>query len=80
MMTFTVVNANASSVAASSSITQAGIFLGAGAGPVLLGWFIDRTSFPASWVLVAVALLAAASIVAIVGLRTQQQRQFSLRP
>ena len=72
MMTFTVVNANTSTVAASSSITQAGIFLGAGIGPVLLGLVIERTSFQASWALVAVALLLAASIVTIVGVRSQR--------
>jgi len=71
MMTFTVVNANASTVAASSAITQAGIFLGAGLGPVVLGWVIDNTSFQASWALVSAALLIAAAIVTIVGQRTQ---------
>jgi cyanate permease len=51
---------------------QAGIFLGAGLGPILLGWTIDQYSFSTSWVGVSVLLLAAASIVTIVGLRTQQ--------
>jgi MFS family permease len=72
LMTFTVVNANTSTVAASSAIMQAGIFLGAGLGPILLGWTIDQYSFSTSWVGVSVLLLAAASIVTIVGLRTQQ--------
>jgi cyanate permease len=68
------VNANTESVAASSSITQAGIFLGAGIGPVLLGLAIDATSFHASWLIVAVALLTAATIVTVVGFRTQRQQ------
>ncbi len=72
LMTFTVVNANTSTVAASSAIMQAGIFLGAGLGPILLGWTIDQYSFSTSWVGVSVLLLAAASIVTIVGLRTQR--------
>lgn len=72
LMTFTVVNANSATVAASSSITQAGIFLGAGLGPILLGLVIDKTSFQASWALVSVMLLLAASIVTIVGVRTQR--------
>ena len=72
LMTFTVVNANAATVAASSSITQAGIFLGAGLGPILLGWIIDTTSFQSSWGLVSVMLLLAAAIVAMVGMRTQR--------
>jgi predicted MFS family arabinose efflux permease len=74
MMTFTVVNANTESVAASSSITQAGIFLGAGTGPVLLGLVIDATSFHTSWLVVAAALLVAATIVTVVGLSTQRRR------
>ena len=72
LMTFTVVNANTSTVAASSAIMQAGIFLGAGLGPILLGWTIDRYSFSTSWVAVAVLLLTAASIVTLVGMRTRQ--------
>lgn len=73
MMTFTVVNANTESVAASSSITQAGIFLGAGTGPVLLGLVIDATSFHTSWVVVAFALLIAAVVVSMVGFKTQRR-------
>lgn len=72
LMTFTVVNANSATVAASSAITQAGIFAGAGLGPVVLGLVIDATSFQTSWALVSVALLVAAVIVTIVGVRTQQ--------
>jgi predicted MFS family arabinose efflux permease len=78
MMTFTVVNANTDSVAASSSITQAGIFLGAGLGPVFLGWVIDATSFHVSWLIVGGALLIAATIVTIVGLSTQRSRRIAV--
>ena len=67
VMTFTVVNANIATAAASSSITQAGIFLGAGAGPVLLGWTIDRAGFEASWLLVACALALAAAVAGGIG-------------
>lgn len=74
MLTFTVVNANTESVAASSSITQAGIFLGAGVGPVVLGLAIDATSFHVSWLIVAVALSTAAVIVTVVGFRSQRAR------
>ncbi len=76
MMTFTVVNANTETVAASSAITQAGIFAGAGVGPVLLGAIIDATSFSTSWAVVSLALLTAASIVAVVAVRTQGRRAF----
>ncbi len=79
MMTFTVVNANASTVAASSAITQAGIFLGAGLGPVVLGWVIENTSFQTSWAVVSLALLIAASIVTIVGRRTRPGKTIDQR-
>jgi MFS family permease len=75
LMTFTVVNANTSTVAASSAITQAGVFLGAGFGPILLGWTIENTSFDMSWALVSAALLIAASIATIVGIRTRRPTQ-----
>jgi MFS family permease len=71
LMTFTVVNANVATAAASSGITQAGIFLGAGAGPVVLGWTIDQAGFGASWLLVAAALAVAAVIVGGVGMRVR---------
>jgi MFS family permease len=71
LMTFTVVNANAGTTAASSAITQAGVFLGAGGGPIVLGWAIDRWSYDTSWTLVAASLLLAASIVTAVGARTR---------
>jgi hypothetical protein len=70
-MTFTVVNANVVTAAASSGITQAGIFLGAGAGPVVLGLTIERAGFGASWLLVAAALGVAAAIVGGIGARTR---------
>jgi predicted MFS family arabinose efflux permease len=71
VMTFTVVNANVVTAAASSGITQAGIFLGAGAGPVVLGLTIERAGFGASWLLVAAALGVAAAIVGGIGARTR---------
>jgi cyanate permease len=63
-MTFTVVNANIGTPAASSAITQAGVFLGAGIGPLVLGWLIDNVSRAASWTTVAVCL-AIASIITL---------------
>lgn len=73
LMTFTVVNANAGSAAASSGITQAGIFLGAGVGPVVMGRLIDEYSFAASWTVVAGALLVAAAIVSVIGTRSREK-------
>ena len=64
LMTFTVVNANIGTPAASSAITQAGVFLGAGVGPLVLGWLIDNVSRTASWTTVA-ACLGIASLVTL---------------
>ncbi len=72
LMTYTVVDANRRSVAASSAVTQAGVFVGAGAGPLVLGWVIDRGSFDAAWVTVSVALAAAAAIVGVLGSRARR--------
>ncbi len=69
LMTFTVVNSNRSSVASSSAITQAGVFVGAGAGPLFLGYVIDRGSFDAAWVTVALGLAGATAIILVVRAR-----------
>lgn len=66
LMTYSVVNANAGSAASSSAVTQAGIFLGAGLGPVVLGRVVDSWSFRAAWLIVAVLLTVASVIVATV--------------
>jgi MFS family permease len=69
LMTFTVVNANRGSVASSSAITQAGVFVGAGAGPLLLGFVIDRGSYDAAWLTVALGLAGATAIIFVVRAR-----------
>jgi MFS family permease len=67
LMTYTVVNANSGSAAASSGITQAGVFFGAGVGPIVLGWVAETWSFDMVWLVVAAALGLAAVTVAFVG-------------
>ena len=67
LMTFTVVNANASTAAASSGVTQAGVFLGVGLGPIIIGWVITNVSFQASWLLVSAVLAGGAATAAAVG-------------
>lgn len=63
LMTYTVVNANPATAAASSGVTQAGVFAGAGGGPLLIGFLIERYSFSTVWVVVAGALVAATILV-----------------
>ncbi len=67
LMTYSVVNANIGTPASSSAITQAGIFAGAGLGPMVLGWVVSARSFDAMWLVVAAALAAATLVVGAVG-------------
>ena len=71
LMTFTVVNANIGTPAASSAITQAGVFLGAGIGPLVLGWLIDNVSRTATGITVAVCLAVASVVTLRVGRSTR---------
>ncbi|MDF1596014.1 MAG: MFS transporter [Acidimicrobiia bacterium] len=70
LLTFAVVNANRGTVATSSAITQAGIFLGAGAGPLVLGAAIERWSFSGAWVAAGIGLIVSSVVVGSVGVRT----------
>ncbi len=67
LMTYSVVNANTGTAAASSAVTQAGIFAGAGLGPLVLGWVVATWSFSAMWLVVAGALAVATVVVGSVG-------------
>lgn len=69
LMTYTVVRANRASAASASAITQAGVFVGAGGVPILLGVVIERWSFRGAWVTAAVGLAIAALVVGSVGRR-----------
>lgn len=69
LLTYAVVKANTSTAASSSAVTQAGIFLGAGLGPVMLGAIVDNWSFQAAWVTVSVLLATAALVVGTVAIR-----------
>jgi MFS family permease len=69
LLTYTVVDADRSSAASASAITQAGTFVGAGGGPLLLGAVTEWRSFDAAWMVVAVALATGAVMI-----RTAQRR------
>ncbi len=75
LMTYAVVNANRGTAASSSAITQAGVFVGAGAGPVVIGWVIDIGSFELGWLVVAVAMG-----IASLGTRTVGRRAVAAGP
>lgn len=72
LMTYAVVNANTATAASSSAITQAGIFLGAGLGPVVLGAVVDNWSFRAAWLVAAALLAVASSVVLSVAVRRRR--------
>ncbi len=80
LMTYLVVNANTTTTASSSSITQAGIFVGAGVGPLVLGWLVETVSFDAMWRVVAVALAVATLVVGSVGRAALEGRPAAPRP
>ena len=70
-MTYTVVNANRKTVATSSAITQAGVFVGAGLGPLLLGAVIERWSFDGAWLTAAAGLVISSLLIGWLGRATR---------
>jgi cyanate permease len=74
-MTYTVVRANRASAATASAITQAGVFVGAGGVPIILGVVIERWSFDGAWITAAVGLVIAAAVVGTVGTRAAYQNR-----
>ncbi len=75
LMTYSVVRANAGSVASSSAIAQAGVFVGAGLAPVLIGLLSEQVSFRAAWLLVAGALSVAALTIGGLARRVEKVPQ-----
>ena len=63
LLTYSVVESDPEAAAATSSITQSGIFLGAGIGPITLGWIIETWSYRTGWLLITGFLVVAAAIV-----------------
>lgn len=74
LMTYTVVRANRASAASASAITQAGVFVGAGSVPIVLGAVIERWSFSGAWMTAALGLVIAAFAVGAVGWRVSRDR------
>lgn len=62
LMTAAVVGSDREVAAATSSITQAGVFVGAGGSPLVLGLVVEHWSFSAMWLVVSVSLLAGAAM------------------
>lgn len=63
LMTFGIIRANQGRPAGSTAITQAGIFIGAGLGPVGVGWLIENQSYEAGWAVTGMTLFIAAAVI-----------------
>jgi len=61
LFTYSVVNANTATAAASSATAYAGVFAGAALGPIVVGEIIDRASFEASWIFIGGCLIVASA-------------------
>lgn len=71
LLTFTVINANTGTAAKSSSVTQAGIFLGSATAPLILGAVADARGFTAMWPIVSGALLISVVVIGRVARRAR---------
>ncbi|MBU1492434.1 MAG: MFS transporter [Actinobacteria bacterium] len=65
LLTFVVVRANPGAPAAATGIANTGKYIGADAGPALLGYLAERVSFSAAWG-VACGLLALSAVIVTV--------------
>ena len=72
LMTATVVGADRQVAAATSAVTQAGVFVGAGGGPLVLGAVVERWSFSVMWGSVSVCLGAGAYLAWSVAARLRR--------
>ena len=68
LLTFVVVRANPAAAATATGIANTGKYIGAAAGPVIVGLLAERVSFAASWWLAGGLLLGAAIIVVAIRL------------
>ena len=63
LLIYTVVEANRSRPAAASAVMQAGIFVGAGLGPLAFGLLVDDVGYRSGWLVVGAALALSAMLV-----------------
>lgn len=71
LLTFTVINANTGTAAKSSSVTQAGVFLGSALAPLILGAVADERGFAAMWPIVSGTLFIAVLVIGRVARRAR---------
>jgi MFS family permease len=73
LMTAAVVGADRETAAATSAVTQAGVFIGAGGGPILLGALVEQWSYPVMWGAVGLSLAIAAVVARSVARRVRAE-------
>jgi MFS family permease len=56
LMTYTIVTRNPNRPAAATGITQAGVFLGSGSMPIVIGALVEARGFPAGWTVAALTV------------------------
>lgn len=66
LFTFAVVRQNREAPAAATGVTQAGLYLGGGLGPLGFGLVAERTSFSAAWASAAATLCLGSLIIYLV--------------
>ena len=69
LMTYTVVTRNPNRPAASTGISQAGVFFGAGGLPIVVGWLVEFSGFRSAWLFTAVAVLAGGALMGVLATR-----------
>ncbi len=75
LLTFTVINSNTGTAAKSTSVTQAGVFVGSAVAPLVLGAVAHDFGFTAMWPVVAVTLAMAVAVIAAVAHRLGEAGQ-----
>ena len=74
LFNLSVVRNNPSAAAASTGVTQTGVYIGAGAGPVLGGLVVDAAGYPALWWAAGLSLLLASGTALLLRARLRARR------
>ena len=74
LFNLSVVRNNPSAAAASTGVTQTGVYIGAGAGPVLGGLVVDAAGYPALWWGAGLSLLLASGTALLLRARLRARR------
>lgn len=65
VFTDAIVRGDPTAAAASTSVTQVGVYFGGGGGPLLFGWIVEARGYVLAWFLAAVLFVVSAMLVTI---------------